>query len=147
MFICGQCSFPSFNGNEHAHYTFFPRLCVHSVYTCQLCRRVWGRHLYGSWVSAWRHSVEGVLGGPTHAPALLSVQWFSKPQLLLEVIFLLTFCFQWSDDGVLKADSTLLFWGLYTSLRVRWCRKPRMKQVATTTESFAVAAVHFSNYD
>lgn len=45
-------------------------------------------------------------GGPTHAPVLLSVQWFSKPQLLLEVIFLLTFCFQWSDDGVLKADST-----------------------------------------
>lgn len=45
-------------------------------------------------------------GRPTHAPVLLSVQWFSKPQLLLEVIFLLTFCFQWSDDGVLKADST-----------------------------------------
>lgn len=56
IFICGQCSFSSFNGYEHAHYTFLPLLRVHSVYTCQLC---WGRHLYGTWVSAWRHLVEG----------------------------------------------------------------------------------------
>lgn len=86
-------------------YTFFSHLHVHSFCTCWLGWRVWGTHL-GTWVSAWRHLVEGVLGQPTHAPVLLNVQWLSKPQLLLEVIFLLTFCFQWSDDGVLKADST-----------------------------------------
>lgn len=77
----------------NAQFTFFSRPCVHSSYTCQLCWRVWGTHLYGTWVSAWRRLLKRVLGQPTHAPVLLSVQWLSKPQLLLEVIFLLTFCF------------------------------------------------------
>lgn len=78
----------------NAQFTLFSHLRSQSSYrACQLCRRVWGTHLYGTWVSAWRHLVKGVLGQPTHAPVLLSVQWLSKPQLLLEVIFLLTFCF------------------------------------------------------
>lgn len=63
-----------------------------SVSACA-CACVRQTHPYGKWVSTWRHLAEGVRGQPTRAFVLLSVQWLARPRLLLEVIFLLTFCF------------------------------------------------------
>lgn len=104
----------------NAQFTLFFRLRFWSFYTCRFCGCVRVTHLYGTWVSAQGAWGKAVLGQPTHVPVLLSVQWLSKPQLLLEVIFLLTFCFLWSDDGVLKADSTRFSFLRSLHLRMRW---------------------------
>lgn len=53
----------------------------------------------GSGFSTWTHLVEGVRGQPTRAFVLLSVQWLARPRLLLEVIFLLAFCFHEVRSG------------------------------------------------
>lgn len=43
-----------------------------------------------------------VRGQPTRTFVLLTVQWLARPRLLLEIIFLLTFCFHEVRSGFLK---------------------------------------------
>lgn len=150
MFICGPCSFPSFHGNKHLLHLLLPPACPFLLHVLALpvCVRYtsWDvgfcMKTFGGGSSRTAHTCSCAAQCPVVVYATASPWGYFSPHVLFSI--------KWRWGSKSRLHKMLLFWGLYTSLRVRW-RISTQDEASYNNQdynkSFTVAVVNFSNYD